>query len=180
MTAQIKASIACIGSGGTILPSRKQRKMLSHLLLIFGSSLPLPVPRHRQEKKSSPEVPVRPGTVPLAHVSMPYQISFLKAHRNAALPLPSGAGSNSAQAERQDGFPKIPALCCLPMFHSTVSLRWSFHPGVLPLTTSWPSSPPAAVRQNCHTLWGGAGAVAAPGRCRCRLQLPLTHRLHLL
>lgn len=51
---------------------------------------------------------------------MPYQVSFLKAHRNTALPLPSGAGSNSAEAECQDVFPKIPALCSLPLLHSAL------------------------------------------------------------
>ena len=59
--------------------------MPGHLLLIFGSSLPLSVPRHRQKKKSWSQLPVRPGTVPSVLV---YLVGFVKALRNAGLSLP--------------------------------------------------------------------------------------------
>lgn len=59
--------------------------MPGHLLLIFGSSLPLSVPRHRHKKKSQSQLPVRPGTVPAALV---YLVGFFKALRSAALSLP--------------------------------------------------------------------------------------------
>lgn len=141
MTAQMKASIACIGSGGTILPSRRQRKMLSHLLLIFGSSLPLPVPRHRQQKKSSPDVPVRPGTVPLAQVSMPYQVSFLKSHRNAALELAQTLLKLSARMVFLRFQLCVAFLCFIPLFpYGGLSTQGSFpqpllgHRPLLPLS----------------------------------------------
>lgn len=115
--------------------------MLSHLLLIFGSSLPLPVPRHRQQKKSSPDVPVRPGTVPLAQVSMPYQVSFLKSHRNAALELAQTLLKLSARTVFLRFQLCVAFLCFIPLFpYGGLSTQGSFpqpilgHRPLLPLS----------------------------------------------
>lgn len=59
--------------------------MPGHPLLLFGTSLPLSAPRHRHKKKSEPQLPVRPQTVPSVLV---YLVGFVKAPRNAALSLP--------------------------------------------------------------------------------------------
>lgn len=59
--------------------------MRGYPLLLFGSSLPLSVPRHKHKKKNQSQPPVRPGIIPSVLV---YLVGFVKALRNAALSLP--------------------------------------------------------------------------------------------